>query len=131
MLIPKFVNLLFLACNSKLTDERRIRSSLIYIHNGHGRIQTAAITDIPGTIFALGTNEIRTLSKIYDTKSILSKKPTEIFSSFLKAHVVTQGEIYIVSRKDENDGLVRLLVSSSTKKSRSSVIIKNLLVRQP
>ena len=115
MLIPNFLIVFFLDCNSKLTDEWRIRTSLAYIYNDHGRIQTGAITNTPGIIFALGTNEIRTLSEIYDKKSKLSKKPTEMFSSSLTAFTGTQGEINIMSRENQIDGLVRLLVSSSTK----------------
>ena len=114
MLIPKFLNLLFLDCNSKLTDELRIRLSLVYIHNGYDRIQTGAITNIPGIIFALGTNEIRTISDIYDKQLEISKKATKNILSCLKAMGGEGGDVYIVSREDKNDGLVRLVVSNST-----------------
>ena len=131
MLIPKFINLLFLDCNSKLTEKMRIRLSLAYIYNDHGRIQTGAITNTPGIIFALGTNEIRFFSEIYDDNVAIAKKSIKKVILNLRAICEAGGDFYIMSREDQIDGLVRLHVSSSTKKSRSSEIIKNLLVRQP
>ena len=117
-----------LECNGGLSDETRIRMSLVRIMFNGRNIQTGAYSNICRTIFTLGTDDLKVLSyQFLDRRNILLLMTEEKSPHFVAINGLKE-QSNILQRIDEANEQINLMVSSFTKKALFARIIKTRLL---
>ena len=106
----KIISFFFLECNGELSNETRIRMSLVRIMHSENRIQTGAYSKTCKKIFALNTARIRYFTDdVKDFHAAMERKRNNIIYPLYAYNEI--GNIKFIShRTDDGENMINLMV---------------------